>query len=292
MVKSSGATQAGAACGRAFVPFRGQIREIASGPLRMNSPRKTTPMVEHLLIEGFNMGSLPVVLVAAAHAVRRTRLQDKEAERPCSPFFMPMAFRYQIQKHVSAVWCSAFNGSTVEDFLAVFRASDCIIADLFTHGGRGVQLRSSLRYLEFSYAVCAAMDRGENDGGISSEVGNHYIRAVILMAGWFIHPENMTVKNDQPSGFVQRDALGTAVPEGWQLGLARFLNDGPDSLQLQGSSGSRLSRSQVAPTESTSQHSCLAGSCGHGCGTPNCEDDVCMHCTMLSMVYGGVARRA
>ena len=64
-------------------------------------------------------------------------------------------------------------------------------------------------------------------------MGNHYIRAAILMAaaGWLFHPENTDVKNDQPAGFVQRDALGTTVPVGWQLSLARFLDDGPDLLQ-------------------------------------------------------------
>ena len=203
-------------------------------------------------------------------------------ERPCSFFFMPKTFRYQMQKYVSTVWCSAFNGSTVEDFLDVFRGENCVITEGFTHwhGGREVQLWNSLRYHEFSYAVCAAMDRGENDGGISSEVGNHYIRAAILMTGWVIHPENMPVKNDQP-------ARCTTVSEGWQLSLARFLNDVPDLLQ--GLSGSRLSRSQVASNES--QYSCLAGSCGHGCGTPHCEDDVCMHCTMLSMVWEGCEKR-
>ena len=118
-------------------------------------------------------------------------------------------------------------------------------------------------------------------------MGNHYIRAAILMTGWFIHPDDMTVKNGQPARFVQRDDLGTTVPEGWQLSLARFLSDGPDSLQ--GSSGSRLSCSQVASTES--QYSCLAGSCGHWCGNPYCEDDACMHCTMMSMVCDGCEKR-
>ena len=275
--------------GHLRAPFRENIREIMSAPLRMNSPWKATSMMERLGVEGSNMGSLPIFLVYVA--ARHTRLLDKGVDRPCSFFFMPWTFRYQMQKHVSTVWCSAFSGSTFEDFLAVFRGSDCVITDLFTHGGRGVQLWNSLRYLEFLCAVCATMDRGEDDGGFSPEVGNHYIRAAILMAGWFIHPdrENMTVKNDQSARFVhvQRDALGTTVPDEWKLGLARFLADGPDSLQE--SRGSRLSRSQVASTEG--QYSCLAGSCGHGCGTPHCEADVCMHCTMLSMVWESCERR-
>ena len=169
-------------------------------------------MVERPGVEGFNMspGPLPVILVA----VRHTRLQDKGVDRPCSFFFMPKTLRYQMQKHVSAVWCSVFSGSTVEDFLAAFRGEShyCVITDCFTHGGRGVQVWNSLQYVGFSYAVRAAMDRGEDDGGISPEVGNHYIRAAILMPGWFIHPE-MSVKTNQPAQFVQRDALGATVSD-------------------------------------------------------------------------------
>ena len=106
-----------------------------------------------------------------------------------------------MQKRESAVWCAEFNGAAVDGSLSVFDGKNCIIKDFFNHGGRGVQLWNSFRYLEFSCAVCAAMDRGEADGGIPVELGNHYIRAVVLMAGWFIHPAGMDVKTSRPAEF-------------------------------------------------------------------------------------------
>ena len=114
------------------------------------------------------------------------------------------------------------------------------------------------------------------------EPGNHYIRAVVMMTGWFIH-ESMDVKTSRPAVFVQRDALGTAVPTEWQVRLARVLNEGPSPAQ--GPSGTRRSRSQVA--SKGGHYTCLMGSCGSGCGTPNYSGDVCMECTMLSMVWEG-----
>ena len=229
------------------------------------------------------MGGLPVILVG----VRHTRIHGKKGERPCSFFFMPKTPRYQMQNRASTVWCAEFHGATVEDFLEVFGGKNCVIQGCFNHGGRGVQLWNSFRYLEFSCAVCAAMDRGDENGGISEDVGNHYIRAVALMTGWFIHQAGMTAKTARPAEFVQRDAMGTTVSTEWQLGLARFLNEGPDSVQ--GSSGPRRSRSQVA--SKGGHYSCLMGSCGHGCGTPHCDADGCMQCTMLSMVWEGFEKR-
>ena len=276
--------QAGAACGRVTWPFREEIRGIINAPTRMNSPWKTTSMVERLGVGEFDMGGLPVILVG----VRHTRIHGKKGERPCSFFFMPKTPRYQMQNRASTVWCAEFHGATVEDFLEVFGGKNCVIQGCFNHGGRGVQLWNSFRYLEFSCAVCAAMDRGDENGGISEDVGNHYIRAVALMTGWFIHQAGMTAKTARPAEFVQRDAMGTTVSTEWQLGLARFLNEGPDSVQ--GSSGPRRSRSQVA--SKGGHYSCLMGSCGHGCGTPHCDADVCMQCTMLSMVWEGCEKRA
>ena len=96
---------------------------------------------------------------------------------------------YQMQNHASTVWCAVFNGSTAEGSRNASGGKNCIIQDFFNHGGRGVQLWNSFRHLGVSYAVCDAMDRGEGNGGISEDVGNHYIRAVVLMTGctWFIH---------------------------------------------------------------------------------------------------------
>ena len=219
--------QAGAACGRVTWPFRDKPRGIINAPIRMNIPWKTASMVERLGVDELYMGGLPVILVG----VRHTRINDKKGERPCSFFFMPKTFRFQMQKHVSAVWCAEFHWSTADDSLSVFDGKNCVIQDFYNHGGRGVQLWNSFRYLGFSCAVCAAMDRGEGDGGISEELGDHHIRAVVLMTGWFIHPAGMTAKTSRPAEFVQRDALGTKVSAEWQLGLARFLNEGPDSKQ-------------------------------------------------------------
>ena len=240
-------------------------------------------MVERLGVEEFNMGGLPVILVS----VRHTCINEKKGDRLCSFFFMPKTFRWQMQKHISMVWRAEFHGATVEDFLSVFDGKNCIIMDFFNHGGHGVQLWHSFPCLEFSCAVCAAMDRGKEDGGISMELGNHYIRAVILMTGWFIHPAGMDVKTSRPANFVQRGALGTTVSTKWQLSLAQFLNKGPNSIQ--GPSGSQQSQSQVA--SKGVHHTCLMGSCGSGCGTPNYGGDVCMNCTMLSMVWEGCEKR-
>ena len=118
-------------------------------------------MAGRLGVEGFDMGPLPVVLVAVG--VRHTGLQDKGVGRPCGFFFMPTPPRCHIQKHVRVptvyvpVWRAIFRGSAVEDSLAVFRAAseNCIATDFFTHGGRGAQVWNSLRCLEFPYAVCA-----------------------------------------------------------------------------------------------------------------------------------------
>ena len=116
MANSSKSPQAGAACGRATWPFREKIREIFNAPLRMNSAWKTTTLVERIGGEEFSMGALPVILVG----VRHSRINDKKDDRPCSFFFMPKTFRFQMQKHVSTVWCAEFCGSTVEDFLSVY----------------------------------------------------------------------------------------------------------------------------------------------------------------------------
>ena len=282
MANSSKSPQAGAACGRATWPFREKIREIFNAPLRMNSAWKTATLVERIGGEEFSMGALPVILVG----VRHSRINDKKDDRPCSFFFMPKTFRFQMQKHVSTVWCAEFCGATVEDFLSVFDGKNCVVREFFGHGGRGVQLWNAFRYLEFSCAVCAAMDRGEDDGGISVELGNHYIRAIVMMTGWFIH-ESMDAQSSRPAEFVQRDVRGTTVPSEWQLNLARFLNEGPGPGK--GPSGTRRSRSQVASLGG--HYTCLMGSCGSGCGTPNHSGDVCMECTMLSMVWEGCERR-
>ena len=240
-------------------------------------------MADQLRVEEFGMGSLPVILVAVKH----TKLQDKGMDRPCSFFFMLRTFFYHMLKKIPVVWCATFSGTSVEHFLSTSCREDGVITDCFTQGGRGVQLWNSLRYLEFLHTLCAAMDRGVGNGGIPMDVGTHYMRAAVLMTGWFIHPEGMTVKNDQPTRFVQREPLGTTILSEWHSGLARFLAEGPESLS--GSSESRLSRSHVTTTKG--QHSCLACSCGNGYGTLNCEDDVCMHCTMLGMVWEGCEKR-
>ena len=67
MANASKPPQAGPARGRASLPFREKARGMTNSPLRMNSPWKTTSMVERLGVEdlNFNMGSLPVILVAA-----------------------------------------------------------------------------------------------------------------------------------------------------------------------------------------------------------------------------------
>ena len=48
--------QAGAACGRTTWPFREKIREITNAPIRLDSPGKTTSMVERLGVGEFDMG--------------------------------------------------------------------------------------------------------------------------------------------------------------------------------------------------------------------------------------------
>ena len=118
------------------------------------------------------------------------------------------------------------------------------------------------------------------------ELGNHYIKAIVMMTGWFIH-KSMDAKSSRPAEFVQRDAQGTTVSAEWQLNLARFLNEGPGPGK--GPSGTRRSRSQVASLGG--HYTCLMGSCGNGCGTPNHSGDVCMECTMLSMVWEGCEKR-
>ena len=63
MANASKSPQAGAACGRASLPFREKTRGIPNAPLRMNSLCVTAQMVARLGVQGYNTGSLPVVLV-------------------------------------------------------------------------------------------------------------------------------------------------------------------------------------------------------------------------------------
>ena len=222
----------------AGVPFD-KMREILDAPVRMAIPRKAASLAARLGVDRSDGGSLPVIrslLQLGTLSFTTREWTGRAASFSCRG-------RSGIRsKRKCPRWCprpsAGWRGKrpSLSSAQATVHVQSRTV--FFTHGDCGVQLRNGPGYPEFAHAVRTAMDRVVGDGGTSMEVGGHYIRALILMAGWFIHryPGNMTVKNGQAPRFVQRDASDTPVPSEWQLGLARFLADGPDSLQ--GPSGS------------------------------------------------------
>ena len=104
------------------VPLRGEFRQIPDEPLMIDCPSRGASLAERTGASQFDTVSISgrVDLVLVKHTPMESGKTSGvyKDDRPVSFMSVPSAgYKWQVMNKVSTVWCSRFDGSTIEDFL-------------------------------------------------------------------------------------------------------------------------------------------------------------------------------
>ena len=193
----------------------------------------------------------------------------------CIADISSISSRYRVDKSTISI-CPPKTRSAAR----IQRKTSLVVAEFFGAKGRAVQLWNSARYLEASCRLCKAI----SDKTIGEKEGNALFRLLFAQTGWILMGPGMKKATEGDPQFVQRNADGSTISHQWVSGIAHILATMPGAEENEGTPQKPQTRGMVSTTKGS--YACLGGACGHGCGTPNVGEDMCIQCMILHMTLG------